>query len=56
MAEGWQQGTKEEHRVSLPGTTHTNGIGPQYETKQISNLTPLAGLTILDWLYLYRII
>jgi hypothetical protein len=41
MAKGWQNGTTAQHRVSLPGTTHTNGIGPKYETKQISNLTPI---------------
>jgi hypothetical protein len=41
MVEGWQNGTVEEHRVSLPGTTHTNGIGPRYEKKLISSLTPV---------------
>ena len=41
MAEGWQNGTVEEHRVTLPGTTHTNGIGPKYDKKLISSLTPV---------------
>lgn len=40
MAEGWQNGTAEGHWVSLPGTTHTNGIGPKYDEKLISSLTP----------------
>jgi hypothetical protein len=49
MAEGWQNGTVEEHRVSLPGTTHTNGIGPKYEKKLISNLTPVTNHVGLAW-------
>jgi hypothetical protein len=38
--EAWQMGATEQHRVTLPGSTQTNGIGPAYTTKQISNLTP----------------
>ena len=41
LVEGWQHGTREQHAVTLPGTTHTNEIGPRYSKKLISNLTPI---------------
>ena len=36
----WARSAHPEHEVTLPGTTQTNGVGPVYSVKQISNLTP----------------
>lgn len=41
LSEGWQRTAVEQHAVTLPGTTHTNGIGPSSPKKLISSLTPI---------------
>ncbi len=40
MRQGWRNGTVEEHRVTLPGTTQTNDIGPPCRVRRIGNLNP----------------
>jgi len=51
MAEKWQDGTAAEHTVSLPGTTHTNEIGPGYAKKLIGNLTPVTNHVGSAWFW-----
>ena len=41
LAENWQLTVSEQHHVTLPGTTHTNSIGPSFQKKLISGLTPI---------------
>ena len=41
LEEDWQLTVTEQHQVTLPGTTHTNGIGPSFPKKLISGLTPV---------------
>jgi hypothetical protein len=41
LSEGWQNTALEQHKVTLPGTTHTNSIGPSFPKRLISSLTPV---------------
>jgi hypothetical protein len=41
LLEGWQKTASGQHKVTLPGTTHTNGVGPSFTRKFISGLTPV---------------
>ena len=40
LVEQWQHKPIDEHTVTLPGTTQTNGIGQPFTTRLISGLTP----------------
>jgi len=41
LVEEWHKKAIDEHTVTLPGTTQTNGIGQPFTTRLISGLTPV---------------
>jgi len=51
LSEGWLRTAVKQHTVTLPGTTQTNGIGPVFPKKLISELTPLTSYTGPAWFW-----